>query len=315
MISIIIPVYNCDKYIEECLLSIIKQKIDEKFEVICVDDGSTDKSAEIILKMSEKYHMIKYIWQENEGAPVARNKGLDQAEGEYCCFFDSDDVMMENGLEKLYNNLKLYNADIAIGNYSEINYLGRISKRVKMKQGILKIKKNIYLDKDVYLCAGLPPLPGNKMFRMSLLKNNNLQFKNLKIGQDLNIYLKIISKCKKIVFVDADVLGYRIIDGSISRQYNMKILNICECMKDVKDFYFNQKDKVNYEKYISVVELIAYRSQMSKLCYYNSEEQKYICEVLGNAVNKVNYKLSIYLIKYIKEKLKIKMYLKKYGNN
>ncbi|HAS37211.1 MAG TPA: glycosyltransferase family 2 protein, partial [Ruminococcaceae bacterium] len=92
LVSIIIPVYNLEKYIKHCLESVVNQTYKE-LEIICIDDGSTDGSAEIIKSMAENDPRIKYIYQENAGVSAARNKGLDTATGEYVMFVDGDDYI------------------------------------------------------------------------------------------------------------------------------------------------------------------------------------------------------------------------------
>lgn len=100
-VSLIIPVYNTEKYLAECLESAIKQDLDE-LEIICVNDGSTDNSALILEEYEKKDSRIKVITQENRGLSEARNTGVDSANGEYVCFLDSDDLLVENAISKLY---------------------------------------------------------------------------------------------------------------------------------------------------------------------------------------------------------------------
>lgn len=101
MVTVIIPVYNVEKYLAECLNSVINQTI-KKLEIICVEDGSTDQSLEILRRFSERYPFIKVIQQENRGLSAARNTGLESACGEYVYFLDSDDFIEERALQKMY---------------------------------------------------------------------------------------------------------------------------------------------------------------------------------------------------------------------
>ena len=107
-ISVIVPVYNTGKYLKTCLNSLVNQTFHD-IEIICVNDGSTDKSAEIV----QQYHNIKIINQKNQGLSVARNAGIEAATGEYIGFVDSDDWVDLDFFEKLYNSITKYNADIA----------------------------------------------------------------------------------------------------------------------------------------------------------------------------------------------------------
>ena len=102
-VSIIIPVYNAERYINECLSSVQRQSLKE-IEIICIDDGSTDTSKEIINSFQKSDSRIKYYHQNNQGSGVARNYGIDVATGEYIAFLDSDDLYYDvSGLEKIYS--------------------------------------------------------------------------------------------------------------------------------------------------------------------------------------------------------------------
>lgn len=113
VISIVIPVYNVESFLEDSLNSVINQTF-EDFEVICVDDGSTDNSLEILNDFKNKDFRVKVIAQKNKGNGGARNTGLKHATGEYVYFMDADDVLFENALEKMYNNIINNNSDIVI---------------------------------------------------------------------------------------------------------------------------------------------------------------------------------------------------------
>lgn len=102
-VSIIIPVYNTEKYLEECLACLLRQTMKE-FELICVDDGSNDASGTILKRYAQKYpEVIKCIFQENSGQSIARNRALEMATGDYVYFMDSDDILLATTLEETYN--------------------------------------------------------------------------------------------------------------------------------------------------------------------------------------------------------------------
>lgn len=135
MISIIVPVYNMEKYLDECLNSILMQTF-RNFEVILVDDGSTDRSSEICDRYVESYSDWKVIHKKNGGLSSARNAGIDIAGGEYVCFIDSDDRVASNYLEILYNNAVQYGADVSFCDYlewdgDEIGYERMVEKEKK----------------------------------------------------------------------------------------------------------------------------------------------------------------------------------------
>ena len=122
MISIIILVYNTEKYLDECLRAVTAQTYND-LEVILVNDGSRDGSAEICKKWQKRDERILFINQDNLGASAARNRGIEKAKGEFILFVDSDDVIETRYVEVLYSLLLEYNVDLACANYEEFSEL------------------------------------------------------------------------------------------------------------------------------------------------------------------------------------------------
>lgn len=113
MISIIVPIYNAEKYLDECLDSLVNQDVSmDEYEIICIDDGSTDQSGTILDRYAEQYENIKAIHKKNEGVSVARNLGIEMANGDYIWFVDSDDLITHNVLSGINNVLQNKNPDI-----------------------------------------------------------------------------------------------------------------------------------------------------------------------------------------------------------
>ena len=161
-ISVIIPVYNVEDYISETLDSLMNQTIKD-FEIIIINDGSTDKSLEIIEGYMNKHKNIVLINQENGGPSKARNRGIEEANGEFIVFMDSDDLMPEDSLEVRYNLAKKNEADIVVcGTYKYDGKEKWPMKKHFLKEGIKDIKK----DYDLLWTLG----PCNKIFKSSLIK-------------------------------------------------------------------------------------------------------------------------------------------------
>ena len=116
-ISVTVPIYNVEKYLARCLNSIVGQTFTGDFEIICVDDGSTDKSGEILDEYAKKYPNIKAIHQNNQGLSGARNTALKHVTGKYTMFVDSDDFIEKRALEELFNYAENHNADVVIFDY------------------------------------------------------------------------------------------------------------------------------------------------------------------------------------------------------
>ncbi|MBG9985130.1 glycosyltransferase family 2 protein [Aerococcaceae bacterium DSM 111022] len=254
LVSIVIPLYNSEKYIESTIKSLLNQDYPNK-EIIIVDDGSKDNSGKTVKKFSEKHRNIKYIYQENQGAPSARNKGFEHSNGEYIIFFDSDDIMTANSLSELVKGSQNFSKDLVIGNYSIMN---DIKVKSKNKSGKFFRVYNDYqngISKELLLrkITDLPPVPSSKMYKKEFLQVNNLKFSNLKIGQDLNFYLKSIAKYPNVSIINNEIFSYRIHENSISSTYDDSILDIINVYKDIKiydlDFYKKYYDIINTSKF------------------------------------------------------------------
>ena len=128
LISVLIPVFNVERYLSRCIESVIKQTY-KNIEIILIDDGSKDKSGKICDKYAKKDDRIRVIHKENEGVSVARNLGMDSANGEYIIFVDSDDWIEQQAVELLFSQLSLYDSDLAIGNISKLTMLDKQKRK------------------------------------------------------------------------------------------------------------------------------------------------------------------------------------------
>ena len=168
-VSIIVPVYNTEKFLEKCLRSLVSQTLKE-IEIICVDDGSVDNSLNIIKKFAKEDSRIKVIEQENKKQGAARNNGTKIAKGEYIGFVDSDDWVDIDYYEKMYIAAKKYDSDIALATNIRIGN-GKTKKRVNIE------KEEFYTDlqSKFDVCNQWKnPCPTNKIYRLSMLKENNV---------------------------------------------------------------------------------------------------------------------------------------------
>lgn len=217
MISVIVPVYNLEQYIEETLDSIIKQTYD-KMEIIVVDDGSTDKTASIIDELSEQYSSLKVIHKFNGGVTNARLAGIKIAQGDWIGFVDGDDIIEEDMYEKLIHNALKYNAKISHCGYQMIFKDGRIN--YFYNTGKIVEQDNLTGVKDLLEGEFIEPGLCNKLFHKSLFRNllrSNLIDANIKINEDLlmNYYLFLQSSVS--VYEDICPYHYMVRTNSASR--------------------------------------------------------------------------------------------------
>ena len=195
-VSIIIPVYNTGKYLKECLDSVLNQDIKCSVEIIIVDDGSTDNSYEII-KGYRKYDNVIIIKQDNRGFSGARNRGLDEATGKYIMFMDSDDILNDNAIQKLFDYAENYNADIIMGSYSTFP---EPDKTFKMTDTVFKTNNMSEKMKAIGF------LPG-KLFKRKLFKKIRLPL-NL-LFEDTIVHLLILPLSNDVVFIPDIIFKYR----------------------------------------------------------------------------------------------------------
>lgn len=259
-ISFIIPAYNCEKYIRECIESIIKQDGIDSFleEIIIINDGSKDDTENIVKEIAEQDKRVKYIYQENSGAPTARNKGILSAKGDLLVFLDSDDKLSKDYFKKI--NLTENNYDLILGNYDEINENGEFLKNCQE----YLTKQTITKEKIFELCVN-DPKPGSKIYNRKIIIDNKIMFDDLKIGQDTNFLLKYLLFCNNVLLLNEVLYEYRIVNGSISHTYTLKNLKIIDTFEVIKKFYHELgKDNI-YTNYIKYAELQHYYFQSCKL--------------------------------------------------
>lgn len=206
-ISIIMPIYNDSDLLEKSISSVIKQTLDD-FELICVNDGSTDNSLEILNDFSKKYDFIKVFSQENQGSGKARNQGMANANGEYIAFLDADDFFIDDdALEKLYDVASKNDADMATGNIKLVNAQGKFSPFVHLdyydEYGVIPPEK-----------YGIPWSFYKCIFKKDFLEKNKIIFPDLLRGQDPVFLAEVLSKLDKIYTVPTDVYAYFYVSGA-----------------------------------------------------------------------------------------------------
>ena len=177
-VSVIVPVYNVGKYLPECLNSLINQTLKE-IEIICINDGSTDNSLEILNGYAQKDNRIKVINQENQGVSVARNVGIDLANGEYLMFLDGDDYLRCDACEIAYNSIKKDNSDICMFGYTvqvDDEFIDGRELKVLREYADKKEQLNLY---SFYSSI-------DKIYKTTFLKDLNIKFiENLQTAEDL----------------------------------------------------------------------------------------------------------------------------------
>lgn len=203
-ISVIVPIYNAEKYLNKCVDSLINQTKKE-LEFILVNDGSTDKTEEII--KSYKDSRIKYFKNKNQGIGKTRNFGIEKATGKYIMFLDSDDYLKNNACEILYKSVEKTDADLAICDFYKIYDSGAEEKIKLLSFKPTTLRKTPSLVNEINLA------PWNKLYKKELITKNKIKFvENLKY-EDAPFVIEAFSKAGKIIKVD-EYLNYYLIHGN-----------------------------------------------------------------------------------------------------
>lgn len=231
LISVIVPVYNNEKYVEKCIESIRNQSYDN-IEIIIVDDGSTDKNTPLILKkLAEKDKRIKLIRQKNSGVSMARNKGLDNASGEYVVFVDSDDYVASDYVEYLFRLVSSHNADFAY-----TSSIFRSKKEEQVREDKIKI---INSNESVALLLSPDVVVGswNKIYRRKTIESNGLRFRrNLYYGEGLNYIIRMSMASNRVAVGKRKIYYYRKNnDSSATTKFDSnKYNNGYDSLEDIK---------------------------------------------------------------------------------
>lgn len=189
MVSVIIPIYNTQKYLARCFDSVISQT-ESDLEIILVDDGSDDDSGRICDAYAEKDKRFRVLHKENGGVSSARNSGMDIMSGDYCCFVDSDDYICENYISVLLNNLKAYCCDISVCGLAKTNASENSERVTVLKQREAQL--SLFNETD-----GIKGYIGGKLFKTDIIKKNNIKFdESQTLAEDLLFLFDYLECCQ-----------------------------------------------------------------------------------------------------------------------
>lgn len=247
-LSIIIPVYKVEKYVEKCLRSCAEQDISpDEYEIIVVNDGSPDKSLEIVERIAKEYHNIHIVSQENQGLSLARNKGLSLAKGDYIWFVDSDDWIEKNVLKKLIAHCIKNNLDILRFCFAKV-----INGKI--------VRSSDYKDREKKLIKGKDSLAirVNVMFsiyRRKFLLENNLSFYPKILSEDQEFTPRVWYMAQRVMFIN-DICYYYFLDNSDSIVHtdnpktSFDFIKICESLDKFSETIEN-KYRIYFHNIIS----------------------------------------------------------------
>lgn len=294
LISVIVPIYNVEKYLNICVDSILNQTY-KNLEIILVDDGSTDNCGKICDKYAQKDNRIKVIHKENEGVSSARNVGIENANGSYIAFVDGDDW-----IEKWYCNQLLEEAiqqksDVVVCAYNRI-----IDNRIEKCN--INQKKQI-LNSEEYLMKALNPQTGFGFCHMKLIKKNvikKVRFnQKLVVGEDALFNMQMCENINKAVFIPKALYNYRNNCESVVKKYDEKYVDkYYNAMKVTKKYIFDNYEKEeikqNYYNFVTFhIMLIAVN-----YCYNPNNNEKKKIKLLKKICDYDEFKEAIYKSNY-----------------
>ena len=302
-VSIVVPIYNSEETLKKCLDSILKQKY-TNFEVILINDGSSDESLNICRDYSNNYENIIIIDKKNEGSSVARNKGIDRASGRYIMFIDSDDWIEDTMIKDKYELAMKYNTDMVISGI-KVDYMKKnesvktIINNYKFSfwKNIDEISSNII---NIFENA-LINSSCNKLYKTSILKENNIYFQRTEVGEDTLFNLSVLEKINSLLITDKSYYHYNKFDnketltGKIIDESYKKYIYIHEEMLRLFEKWGRLNDEV--VKYINRTMIsqylaVTYKIMRSKEIPYNEKKKMldsgYKNEIIQNTFKNVN---------------------------
>lgn len=215
LISIIVPAYNAERFLTECLQSLMNQSY-RSIEIVVINDGSKDGSEKICLEMKEKDKRISYYYQQNQGVSMARNYGMQMARGEYLVFVDVDDLLKENAIEVLYKNLVQTDADgtccgyLVEGSHERGNDTEPLINLKKQYGNSITSKELIQHIVCIQPSISVSGYVWRNLYKADIIKQNNIQFDTtIKIAEDYKFILNYLAYTKTIAIVTEELYVYR----------------------------------------------------------------------------------------------------------
>ena len=327
-VSIIVPVYNVEKYLAKCLDSLVNQTL-EDVEIIVVDDGSKDNSKQIIDEFQTKYpDKIKSFVKENGGLSDARNFGLERAIGEYIGFVDSDDYVTAEMFEEMYSLAQKYDAEMVICNLQKVDENGKIFQKLTQ---VPNMPEKIDLAKNLSVFSDLGYFACNKLFKRKLFENK--RFKKGVHFEDIQLIPQLLLSCKTLAQTQNYHYQYLERQDSITKTHTEKGLDLLKAVKDVegvfyKSQYSNEKHALkgfwimeavySYLAYLAFVkDDDLYRKMSTELRKFIKERKISLIEILNYERFGKNYLVSLpikkkvyYLLYFLRQEWLLRKILK-----
>ena len=252
-VSVIIPVYNVENYLEECMESIVNQTLTD-IEIICINDGSSDNSLTILNKYAEKDNRITVHSQTNKGHAIATNRGMDLANGDFLFFMDSDDILDLKALELTYNAAIEKDVDFVLFkslNYDDANDRYYETEVFSMNKIAAVVGENIFNYKDIgELMFGAIVTPWSKLYKRDFVMENNLRFPDGLIFEDNVFFYESLLKANRIYFLKEFLFIRRWYDSSSTTAGDSRFLDsitISNAITDTNTIFYAKASSADTE--------------------------------------------------------------------
>lgn len=243
-VSVIVPVYNCEEYIQECITSLINQTW-KNIEIIVVDDGSKDKTKDLVKSICAIDSRVKLFSQNNSGPSIARNYGITKATGKYITFCDADDSLSEDYIKKLVELAITKDYDIVTCGYIDTSKYGEV-KLNDFYNGKDELDKNEFIN---CIFKGVGGTVWGKLFKMEIINNNNIKFNpQIYMCEDMIFLLNYVMKCSRYGAIEDNLYKYnRLNECSISKNLNLNYYdNLILVIQEIEKILVNNKFDLEY---------------------------------------------------------------------
>lgn len=294
-VSIIVPIYNVEKYLDRCIKSLINQTLYD-IEIVLVNDGSTDSSKKIAEKYSKIDNRIVLINKENEGGSIARNTGLNLATGEYIMFLDSDDYYEPNCVEESFLKIVNDGSDVVVFGSKHIDEEGNIIKEI-----IPKETKGMYIKEHPEILMSIENCTWDKIYKSSLFKDNHLKYPENLYYQDFGITFCIMANVNKISFTSKTLINYIVNrKGSITSEISDRLYDILKIVehninyyksKDIYDIYYEEIKAISIINIIDKLKIAIKNGDKKFIKNYTNSCYKFMIDNFGEIKSK-KYNLS-----------------------
>ena len=241
-VSIIVPVYNGEKDIERAVQSLLDQTVET--DIIVINDGSSDKTEEILLRLQKDHPNIRYFYKENSGVSDCRNMGIEKVETEYFGFLDSDDYVKKDMVEKMLKKIEETKSDVCF-----CDFIWKFEDREKIQ------KDTGYKDKHELL-KGLFAVLWNKLYRTSWFKSTGLKCPNVISDEDSSLLYRLVLHMDKVCYVEEPFIYYVQRKTSLRHTFNKRVFGVIEVLDDIRQYYI---DHGVYDEYKEEIEYLYIR--------------------------------------------------------